>query len=414
MRWLIVFVLLHSSLAFRMPSLGRAVGPNFSSRQTERSAFLTRKVKVAPPVKPSQPPFLLPKSATEGIANFVNATNMDGRILMCNMIATADIHGVKYGIGFPTDIPVMLTYFEDNQLKPVQPDYPNYDHLVSYIDHSLDDSDLKLYNTPVVLTLEGDLDEEELNQDPFELHQSQQAKKQAKKSFSTHFSVPSTVTGADKIKRQNNRNKRQSDDDFSATTSTTSDEDDEEEPIELSLEELMYSENIPADEAAYDSSDIEDEDEDEDDETDDTDFDSQTTTPNTKTNPYTTYNPNPTRANTNADAMDGVTVIPASQLTAEQLAHLHLPHFEPRAEHLVTDEDTRSLNRAHRRADKIMDYAADMKLIGSFHYEKKNFHLVRLLEVSTCLQVPLSSHLAGRFILATINGHSPIRIVSCA
>jgi hypothetical protein len=27
-----------------------------------------------------------------------------------------------------------------------------------------------------------------------------------------------------------------------------------------------------------------------------------------------------------------------------------------------------------------MDYAADVKLIASFHYKKKNFHLVRLLE----------------------------------
>ena len=48
---------------------------------------------------------------------------------------------------------------------------------------------------------------------------------------------------------------------------------------------------------------------------------------------------------------------------------------------IVTDEDTKGLKRAHRKADKIIQYAADIKLIASFHYKKKNFHLVKLLEV---------------------------------
>eukprot|EP01035_Chromulina_nebulosa_P027012 gene27012-35454_t len=50
------------------------------------------------------------------------------------------------------------------------------------------------------------------------------------------------------------------------------------------------------------------------------------------------------------------------------------------ADAFVTDEDTKSLKRAHRKADRVIEYAADMKLIASFHYRKKNFHLVRLLE----------------------------------
>lgn len=47
---------------------------------------------------------------------------------------------------------------------------------------------------------------------------------------------------------------------------------------------------------------------------------------------------------------------------------------------IVTDEDTAALRKAHRRADRIMEYAADVSLIASFHYKKRNFHLVKLLE----------------------------------
>ena len=46
----------------------------------------------------------------------------------------------------------------------------------------------------------------------------------------------------------------------------------------------------------------------------------------------------------------------------------------------VTEEDTRNLRKAHRRADRIIEYAADVALIASFHHKKKNYHLVKLLE----------------------------------
>ena len=46
----------------------------------------------------------------------------------------------------------------------------------------------------------------------------------------------------------------------------------------------------------------------------------------------------------------------------------------------VSDEDTRSLKKAHKRADRIIEHAADVALIASFHYKKKNYHLVKLLE----------------------------------
>jgi hypothetical protein len=48
---------------------------------------------------------------------------------------------------------------------------------------------------------------------------------------------------------------------------------------------------------------------------------------------------------------------------------------------IATEEDARSLRKAHRRADRIIEYANDISLIASFHHKKKNYHLVRLLEV---------------------------------
>ena len=47
---------------------------------------------------------------------------------------------------------------------------------------------------------------------------------------------------------------------------------------------------------------------------------------------------------------------------------------------VVTDEDTASMKEAHRKADLITQEASDVSLIASFHYQKRNFHLVKLLE----------------------------------
>ena len=50
------------------------------------------------------------------------------------------------------------------------------------------------------------------------------------------------------------------------------------------------------------------------------------------------------------------------------------------ADAFVTADDTKSLRKAHRRADRIMSYASDIKLIATFHYKKRNYHLVKLLD----------------------------------
>jgi hypothetical protein len=62
------------------------------------------------------------------------------------------------GVGFPVDMPVMLTYFEGNELKPVLGDYPDYDHLMNHVAVQLDSNEFQLYRTPVVLTLQGEFE----------------------------------------------------------------------------------------------------------------------------------------------------------------------------------------------------------------------------------------------------------------
>ena len=62
------------------------------------------------------------------------------------------------GVGFPVDMPVMLTYFEGNELMPVLADYPDYDHLMNHVAVQLDGNEFQLYRTPVVLTLQGEFE----------------------------------------------------------------------------------------------------------------------------------------------------------------------------------------------------------------------------------------------------------------
>jgi len=79
------------------------------------------------------------------------------------MLAVGKIGGIQYGVGFPVDMPVMLSYFEGNELKPVRPDYPDYDHLVNHVSTQMDSNDFQLYKTPIVLTLQGEFEDESIN-----------------------------------------------------------------------------------------------------------------------------------------------------------------------------------------------------------------------------------------------------------
>eukprot|EP01032_Pedospumella_encystans_P019026 gene19026-21642_t len=196
-------------------------------------------------------PVLLPSQAADSVANFLEySTNEHQRkSIQCNIIAVGEIDGQRYGVGYPVNMPVSLTYFDKNELKPVLPAHRDYDHLLDHVSLQLEDSDLHLYKTPVVLTLEGEFDDEEFNQvDPFKLYQTLQSNKRRSQSTRQRASSPKSI---------NNE---------SINDEVLETEEKEEEAEEVSLEELMQSENISGLEEAYDATDFEPE-EDQSDET---------------------------------------------------------------------------------------------------------------------------------------------------
>eukprot|EP01032_Pedospumella_encystans_P011004 gene11004-12834_t len=323
-------------------------------------------------------PVLVPSQVANSVANFLEySTNEHQRkSIQCNIIAVGEIDGQRYGVGYPVNMPVSLTYFDKNELKPVLPAHRDYDHLLDHVSLQLEDSDLHLYKTPVVLTLEGEFDDEEFNQvDPFQLYQTLQSNKRRSQSTRQRSSSPKSI------------NNESMDDEVHET------EEKEEEAEEVSLEELMHSENISGLEEAYDATDFEPEENQSDEKESDfreaverEEWDDEYM--NDEENVITRIEPvPPTELPYLPDAPEDPNTSFSYRTTADSLAgdiisiNRPPPVFpEITEEDLVSEEDTKSLNRAHRRADKIMEYAEDVKLMGSFHFKKKNYHLVRLLE----------------------------------
>lgn len=242
------------------------------------------------------------------------------------MLSVGVIAGVQYGIGFPVDMPVMLTYFEGNELKPVQPDYPDYDHLINHVSVQLDGNDLQLYNTPVVLTLQGEFEDDSLNQ-IYPGPKIVDDEDDAMLDFDEDDGEREEITIADVIRLEGIDN----DDDMEFDEDEDEDEDDE---VDLSEPE---DEEEDGDEEDGDLGDEEDMEE---------------------------------------GLPDEFAALPDFTLVKNPSPDVSdLP-----ADAFVTEEDTKGLKRAHRRADRIIQYADDVSLIASFHYKKKNFHLVKLLE----------------------------------
>ena len=180
----------------------------------------------------------------------------------------------------------------------------------------MDSNEFQLYRTPVVLTLQGELDDEE---------------------------------------------------DSDEGNDDSEGEDEEEYTLDelLAMEDDTYDDE-DEDDDDDDSAESEDEDEDEDEDDDDGEDDDSNTSmssfwassPSGKIDEK--YNKIPDYSLFRSPSTDSPTPIPANAV--------------------VTEEDTKELKKAHRKADRIIQYAADMTLIASFHYAKKNYHLVRLLE----------------------------------
>ena len=282
-------------------------------------------------------PYLLADPMNNAIGNFFEDLDRDDSMsfIQCYMLAVGEIDGNQYGVGFPIDMPVMLTYFEGNELKPVRPDYPDYDHLINHVSVQMDFNECQLYKTPVVLTLQGEFEDEEMNHIP----------------------------GVD---------------DYMGEEDGIEYDEDGEEGEEISVEELILMEGIDDDEIEEDDEDEDDmsyvdedadyDDDDEDyldDEDEDEDDDNSS---NENMGSFWSSSP--------AGKLDEKFGNVPDMSVARGSGDLS----DVPSESFVTEEDTKSLRKAHRRADRIIEYAADVALIASFHHKKKNYHLVKLLE----------------------------------
>lgn len=88
----------------------------------------------------------------------------------CNLLHCVKIDGIEYGVGVPVDIPVSLTYFEGNDLKELNKGHPEYAEIFQMIASQMDENDLLLFDTPAVLTLQGEFEDENLSSDSLSAH----------------------------------------------------------------------------------------------------------------------------------------------------------------------------------------------------------------------------------------------------
>ena len=123
-----------------------------------------RPLQQAPSPSSSAAASLLPDPMPNSIGNFFENQTDSMSFIQCYMLSVGTVGGTQYGVGFPVDMPVMLTYFEGNELKPVREDYPDYDHLMNHVAVQLDTNDFQLYRTPVVLTLQGEFEDDDFNE----------------------------------------------------------------------------------------------------------------------------------------------------------------------------------------------------------------------------------------------------------
>jgi hypothetical protein len=57
-------------------------------------------------------PKLLPDPLPNSIGNFFENTTDGMSFIQCFMLSIGEMNDAQYGVGFPVDMPVMLTYFE--------------------------------------------------------------------------------------------------------------------------------------------------------------------------------------------------------------------------------------------------------------------------------------------------------------
>ncbi len=287
---------------------------------------------------------LLPKPPPLTISTFVENSKIPEtlesterhRVLQCFLgcLAEDNQRGIKYGLGTPIDMPVVLGYFDDKKFYQVYPNDTIYDDLVQYVSHQISmDDNVFLLDTPISLTLQGEFEEDELNKNVFSRSKPQVSvdseEGHCPESWEELIAAVDSEIASDPFFYNDQSDE---DHDYGATNDLVSGD------IEQDAEEKGEYPDVDVAGGALDEED------------------------------YDEYE--------NNDEVEVEDDTPPQQVDEEFLLSCGVPR-----EAIVTEEDGESFQRAHKRADRIFSYVDDMKLLGSFHYAKRHFHLIQILEV---------------------------------
>lgn len=254
----------------------------------------------------------LPSRGNPAIGNFFDNSSAEMSFIQCYMHCLGTIKGVQYGIGYPVDTPVLLTRLsaDEQELMPVAPDSPVYDDLYNHVASQMDDNEIQVYKTPVVLTMQGFFEEDD-EDDEEEDGEDEEGGEGAEEGEG---------------------------------------EDEEDDGEELTYVDEDDDEGLDDEGGEGEKADVDD-------------------------GMSSFWGSSPAgKLNATMAAMPDITLVRGPQ----GVPGSEMSNVDPSA--LVTEDDTKSMNVAHRKADRITSEASDVSLIASFHYQKQNYHFVKLLE----------------------------------
>ena len=284
----------------------------------------------------------------------------------CHLLHSAHINSLEYATGAPVDMPVALCYFEGNEMKQVERGSKMFPALFEHVQAELDENELLLFDTPVVMTLQGEFEDENLNNiNPIGLgHVADGNRAEDETEEEGEEVTVSELIATEGIEEGLDE---PGDDEFD-----DEEEDDQEEEEEAREQEFIYSSASGIVER----------------------YNGKSRFNLRMCSHYNAVIPLP-RIETGLHSVDLNPIINRNNI--DDLSHIpaHLNNLfgnfgqrcgpmtelaEGRSRIDMSDADELIFRRGHRRASRIMSHAKDVALVGSYWFRGKTYHLVRMLE----------------------------------
>lgn len=147
----------------------------FANPLIRRGFALTTSTSLQPPHQHrtplcmSQDTFIKRPDDDDTVVSFVDLSSEGEKAIDCYIDSVATLNNIEYTIGTPCDYAVALCYFEsDEQLVPIELDDTLMDDIFPVAEGIIEDEfgeELVLLRTPQTLTLIGELEESEMDED---------------------------------------------------------------------------------------------------------------------------------------------------------------------------------------------------------------------------------------------------------